>query len=219
MNHKRHVQRSTKPTHSRGWASVCVSNFARQRYTALAMIPSANNDKSPLKWFHVTFSTYGSWLPGDPRGFRTRDHREHVEGDYKNPPPAGQVEGLRQRSHARLKRPMVRLTPQQRACAGRAMVEMLRRLEMTVVAIAVGAQHVHIVVQLPDDDAKLVVGRAKKHAAHVLIEDGFRGGPWAKGCRTQPIVDQAHQHSAISYVARHKDQGAWAWRWGDPDPL
>jgi hypothetical protein len=30
--------------------------------------------------------TYGTWLPGDPKGFRTRHHREHIEGDYKKPP-------------------------------------------------------------------------------------------------------------------------------------
>ena len=41
------------------------------------------------RWFHVTAHTYGAWLAGDARGFRTRHHREHVEGDYKHPPPAG----------------------------------------------------------------------------------------------------------------------------------
>ncbi|HEX3314753.1 MAG TPA: hypothetical protein VHR72_07680 [Gemmataceae bacterium] len=30
-------------------------------------------------------STYGSWLPGNPRGFRSRKHRIHSSGDYKNP--------------------------------------------------------------------------------------------------------------------------------------
>lgn len=37
-------------------------------------------------WYHIMCHTYGTWLPGDPRGFRTRHHREHVEGDYKSPP-------------------------------------------------------------------------------------------------------------------------------------
>ncbi len=41
------------------------------------------------RWFHCIGGTYGSWLPGDRRGFRTRHHREHVEGDYRNPPPVG----------------------------------------------------------------------------------------------------------------------------------
>src|SRR5437868_3666075 len=43
-------------------------------------------------WYHVMCHTYGTWLPGDPRGFRTRHHREHCDGDYKNPPKPGQWE-------------------------------------------------------------------------------------------------------------------------------
>ena len=42
-----------------------------------------------FSWYHVVLTTYGAWLPGDPRGFRTRHHREHVPGDYKAPPPVG----------------------------------------------------------------------------------------------------------------------------------
>ncbi|MCG3179184.1 MAG: hypothetical protein BIFFINMI_01517 [Phycisphaerae bacterium] len=34
-----------------------------------------------LKPWLVTWSTYGAWLPGDPRGFQTRRGRQHV------PPP------------------------------------------------------------------------------------------------------------------------------------
>ncbi|WP_437230609.1 hypothetical protein SH661x_002053 [Planctomicrobium sp. SH661] len=62
---------------------------------------SANPNE--LVWFHVTLTTYGAWLPGDPRGFRTRHHREHVEGDYRDPPPAGKYEGLHRASERLLK--------------------------------------------------------------------------------------------------------------------
>jgi hypothetical protein len=44
-------------------------------------------DDPSFAWFHAIITTYGAWLDGDARGFRTRHHREHVEGDYKNPPP------------------------------------------------------------------------------------------------------------------------------------
>ncbi|MCC6681198.1 MAG: hypothetical protein IT445_09900 [Phycisphaeraceae bacterium] len=47
-------------------------------------------------WYHCMANAYGTWLPGDPRGFRTRHHREHLEGDYKQPPPTGRYE---QRHH------------------------------------------------------------------------------------------------------------------------
>jgi len=46
------------------------------------------------KWFHITFSTYGAWLPGDPRGFRAWKHKRHSSGDYTNRPPRGEHAGL-----------------------------------------------------------------------------------------------------------------------------
>ena len=74
-----------KPTDGRPWA----------------LGESAMDDSR--KWFHCTTHTYGAWLYGDPRGFRTRHHREHVEGDYKNPPPKGKYDRQYQRSKKLLK--------------------------------------------------------------------------------------------------------------------
>ena len=48
-----------------------------------------------MLWRHVTLNTKNSWLPGDERGFRNRDHRIHSTGDYKTPPPKQEHAGLR----------------------------------------------------------------------------------------------------------------------------
>lgn len=53
--------------------------------------------------------TYGTWLPWDGRGFRTRHHREHVDGDYRSPPPVGMYNGLRRHSKSSMKREPVHL--------------------------------------------------------------------------------------------------------------
>jgi len=50
-------------------------------------------------WYHCMGNTYGTWLPGDPKGFRTRHHDAHVEGDYRFPPPPGYYDALFERSH------------------------------------------------------------------------------------------------------------------------
>ena len=42
-------------------------------------------------WYHCNGTFKGNWLRGDERGWRSRNHREHVEGDYKNPPPPNGV--------------------------------------------------------------------------------------------------------------------------------
>ena len=53
---------------------------------------SAQSKRAPHefegRWYHCVSTTYGAWLYGDARGFRTRHHRRHVDGDYKHRPPA-----------------------------------------------------------------------------------------------------------------------------------
>src|SRR2546430_1609317 len=41
--------------------------------------------------YHCTGSTYGTWLRGDPRGWRSSKHHVHVDGDYKKRPPTGGI--------------------------------------------------------------------------------------------------------------------------------
>jgi len=47
--------------------------------------PRGINHVRQLEWFHIILIAYAEWLNGDRLGFRTHHHREHVEGDYKNP--------------------------------------------------------------------------------------------------------------------------------------
>jgi hypothetical protein len=117
-----------------------------------------------LGWFHMVASAYGSWLPGDPRGFRTRHHREHVEGDYKNPPPAGQYADREQRSRASLKQPPAVIPAPLRSVVGLALLERLRALGALVVCIAVSGQHAHVLAKMPRSSPRFWMGEAKKHA-------------------------------------------------------
>ena len=94
-------------------------------------------------WYHVVGSTYGTWLPGDPRGFRTFRHHEHVEGDYKNPPPQGSYDTRHAESKRKLKWPPVSLGERQRQVVLGAMVEKLRADGIELIALAVGRHHFH----------------------------------------------------------------------------
>jgi hypothetical protein len=82
-----------------------------------------NQPRAPVfkrQWVHFIAGTYGSWLYGDPRGFRTRHHGEHVDGDYKaHPPPGAHAEKL-QRSLKSLKQPPVVLSKRFRSIVGAA---------------------------------------------------------------------------------------------------
>ena len=100
-------------------------------------------------WYHLVANTHGTWLPGDPRGFRTRGHREHVEGDYKSPPTAAYAWRLHH-SRREMKRDAVRLSDEAREVAVEAIrVAMLDVHRLEILAIAVSSQHLHVLGRFP----------------------------------------------------------------------
>jgi len=169
-------------------------------------------------WYHVTLTTYGAWLPGDPRGFRTRRHREHVEGDYKNPPAPGEYGSLEQHARATLKHAPVRLPPAYRAHLGKALLQRLDELGALVVCVAVSSQHVHLLAKMPRAERRKWVGAAKRHAWFALRDHGWKGKLWGRRGRIEPVGNREHQLNVYRYIIRHARFGAWVWKWGDPKP-
>ena len=112
-------------------------------------------------WYHVMGHTYSTWLPGDPRGFRTREHKWHVEGDYRNPPPKGTYDGLYEYSKRAMKRGPVFLDPVQRRRALEELVASLQRRSLDVRVFSVDRVHLHGLVRVPDHDPKRWIGVAK----------------------------------------------------------
>ncbi len=162
-------------------------------------------------WYHVMSNTYGTWLRGDTRGWRSRHHRDHVEGDYHHPPPPTLHAGRLQRSEESLRRPPVHLTIAQRAEAGQALVWRLAQ-EAELIALSCARAHVHLLARF---DAAVpirqAVGRAKKHASFALSRLGLGGTVWGKRVAIVPIMDRAHQLYTFQYICDHRDEGAWVW--------
>ena len=162
-------------------------------------------------WYHVNGNTYGTWLPGDRRGWRSRGHREHVDGDYKHPPPPGLYEGLHAASKDLQKGGAVFLNVAHRKIAGQAMVQMLLHQGVELLAFSLDAIHYHLLARFGELRSREAVGRAKKHAYHVLRSSGHPGRIWAKRGRTLPIRDRQHQLNVYGYIPGHRKQGAWVW--------
>ena len=169
-------------------------------------------------WYHVTGSTYGTWIRGDERGWREWHHHEHVEGDYRNPPPPEAGERQRRQSRRAMKHPPVRLDPQQRQVAGEALVAMLAHQGAETIALCVGAEHYHLLSRFLDADVRGRVGRAKKNASHILRSHGLPGTVWAKRCGVHPIRDRQHQVNVFRYILDHARDGARTWSYRKPVP-
>jgi REP element-mobilizing transposase RayT len=169
-------------------------------------------------WYHCITTTYGAWLRGDPRGFRTRHHREHVDGDYKNPPPHGLYAKEFARSVQSLKQPSVTLGKPLRRIAGEAFREKLTERGAFIVCIAVSGQHVHVLAKIPRGvKPRFLMGLGKKNSNFKLKERGWEGKLWAKRGRDLRIKDRKHQLSVYRYILAHAKEGAWVWVWKDDD--
>jgi hypothetical protein len=133
-----------------------------------------------MRWGHINFHTLNSWLPGSPKGFRTRDHKIHSSGDYKRPPPVGEHEGLYRYSKEISGEPIV-IPPVLRETIGKKILEKLDRYSYRVLSVSVGAKHVHVLTELPDDRGrvKAVIGECKAVSSHA-VREVLPGSKWRR---------------------------------------
>jgi hypothetical protein len=160
-------------------------------------------------------NTYGTWLPGDSRGFRTHRHKRHVPYDYRHKPPKGLYDKLHERSKALMKRPAVILrTVEQRRRVLDELVASLLRREIPVAVACVDRIHLHVLAQLRDRDPRRWVGVAKRESSHYCKVDGLAppGGVWGAGCECKPIADEDHFNRVLGYIPDHARRGAEVYR-------
>jgi hypothetical protein len=163
---------------------------------------------------------------GDAKGWRARHHREHAEGDYRNPPPAGMYDEMYRRSQELMTRPGIHLSREARVLACRTMVEALLFHHVDVVDFCVGATHYHGLIRcFPIDNevwriirlegrtqnrlSRHLMGIAKKESARALSREGLAeaGGVWAGGCGRRWIKNRGHQLTVARYIRAHAGEG------------
>ena len=167
------------------------------------------------QWYHVIFNTKGSWLHGDPRGFRSREHRIHSSGDYHNPPPAGEHQGLH-KYQKRRSSSEVRLAAVLRPVIGTRCLHFLQSRDHAVLAAAVGDTHVHMLAELTEvyEDAKALIGQLKNIVSYE-VRDVLPGSIWSSGCTLKLIKSRAHHENSFVYVSSKQEEGAWTWTFRD----
>ncbi|QNN21053.1 hypothetical protein HED60_01800 [Planctomycetales bacterium ZRK34] len=180
-------------------------------------------------WYHGVGSTHGSWLRGDPRGYRTHHHRFHVEGDYRNPPPPGVYAPIFEYTHSKLRHPPIKLSPRQRHMVCHAMIDRLHEDHVEVVALAIAVNHFHLLARFPllesiarkryarslirdgrDPAPRHYLGLARKHASHKLRDAKLKpeGPLWGVRPKFDPVRDRPHQLNVAHYIENHVREGA-----------
>lgn len=166
-------------------------------------------------WRHVIINTRNTWLRGDKRGFRDRDHRIHSSGDYKNPPPPEEHAGLRRYYRARSGPPVI-IPISLRRNAGLAFLARLRKLGYRVLAISVSGAHLHALVELPDHRPAIrsIIGRCKRDATEAM-RPKLSGKVWSQGGEFKRVRDKEHQENAYGYILTRQGADAWTWSYRD----
>lgn len=164
-------------------------------------------------WYHCMGHTFGTWLPGSKKGFRTRHHRLHVEGDYKNPPPPGTCDVLYNHVKANMTRDPVYLNKHQQQLVLKFLVESLQRRGIPLRIVEVDRVHFHLLIQLHDRNPRKWVGIAKKESSHYLklAGCGFDGGIWAVRGKEVPIENENYWGRTVPYIRNHVREEAVVW--------
>ena len=144
----------------------------------------------------ITFHTYGTWLPGDPRGMVTREQNQYGE------PRRGGCDALLERSRGLLQNPPVVLKAGERVVVRRAFEEVCRHRAWTLHAAHVRSNHVHVVVGA-DASPGRIMGDLKAWATRRVVQAGHRpraAHVWVRQGSTRYLWHRAAVVAACFYV-------------------
>jgi hypothetical protein len=167
------------------------------------------------RWWHVMIGTHASWLPGDERGFRNRGHRIHSSGDYKNPPPIDEHEGLREYNE-QLAPDAVEIPLEYRKRLAQIIARLFVGAGYRVAVVSVSRYHVHILAELPLEltEFRKVIGGIKTKASRE-VKDVLPGRVWSRGDKHILVRDQKHYECEFDYVRNRQGPEARAWSVGE----
>ncbi len=152
--------------------------------------------------YFITWTTYGTWLPGDERGWVLRGR--------------GLQQPDREReSHAssRLTEPICKLNPAQRKVVEKTIAEHCQRRNWELHAVKCRTNHVHVVVSAPcraetarDQLKAWCTRRLKKHATSMGSSTAVRLNWWTERGSCRSLGDEASLEAAVVYVLYGQDR-------------
>ena len=150
----------------------------------------------PLRFF-LTWVTYGTWLPGDARGW------VEYHAGWQLPDPILELE-----SHAHMTEDACRLNEDQRLAVEAQLAETCRHRRWSLHAANCRTNHVHVVVSVAGVHPKKIRTDLKAWATRCLKErfDATRENWWAERGSTRYLNDDHSLEAAVAYVLEAQDR-------------
>jgi len=164
--------------------------------------------------YHTIFTTYGTWLPNDPRGsYSTAVYNEELRAlgavRYGRQDPQPNINTLRQfwtASRDTTARPPFFIDDSTRPVVARGFTRAVQQLGLTVRACAIMNDHVHLLTLRSKHRIEYVIGRFKAEATRAL---NLPRTPWTKGAWKVFINDTEILASAAHYVETNPIKAGW----------
>jgi REP element-mobilizing transposase RayT len=141
----------------------------------------------------LTWTTYGSWLPGDERGYV-------ADGEVL----PGQV-GILERNRKRQKSSAVKLSAQEKEIVKETILGEAKKIGHKLEALTVCSNHVHLLARPYTQSIEEVVGRYKSLTTRALWKEGRRGRIWSKGYDKRFCFTDEDIATRAEYIENHND--------------
>jgi len=147
---------------------------------------------SRLVGYMVTWTTYGSWLPGDKRGYV--ENGRVLEG---NKPILKACEKLQ-------KYPTVKLNQSEKEIVRAAILKEAERIGQKIETLAVRTNHIHLAARPGEKSIERTVSMYKSAATRAL-RSRRKGPVWTKSFDKRFCFSEADLSSRIKYIRNHNE--------------
>jgi len=157
-------------------------------------------------WF-LTWTTYGNWLPGDSRGFVGKLRDEHGLPFLHNLPGTpydADNPALERAMRAAMKGDSIRLSAEQAPILLDQFRETATYRDWQLLAVAIMSNHVHLVTGVRDDpEPKQILHSFKSYGSRALNRQWSKpvnGTWWVESGSKRKLADQEAVRNAVKYV-------------------
>ena len=146
---------------------------------------------SQIIGYMLTWTTYGSWLPGDQRGYLK-------SGQIMPANPQ-----VLKASKKRQKLPTVKLNKHETRLVEQIIQDEAERIGHKILGLAVRSNHVHLLLLPYSESIEDAVGRYKSITTRALWKYGRKGRIWTKGYDKRFCFSEKELAARIKYVKNH----------------
>lgn len=163
--------------------------------------------------YFITFTTYGTWLPGSAKGMGSVDAGHKQYGTpFVEPNPERE-----QQARDAMTQPAYTMSDPERDVVCQALVELSAERGWTLLAAHVRSNHVHLVVQV-DGDPGRVMSDLKARASRDLNQAGFDSSDRKRWTRHGSAKHLFHEHEVEAKIRYTLDEQGPRMAWHAREP-